>query len=85
MSVLSDKFAEANASVDDALDRMQRVVAVLQPGVAGLQADFVEGAPTADDLAASDLPRDRIDARDPITPPVLPERPAEEAFLTPEV
>ena len=85
MSVLSDKIAETNTSFDAALGRVQWVVEALHSRLADLEADVAQGVATADDLAALDALRNRIDALDPTRPAVLSEGPAEVSSPTPEV
>ncbi len=85
MSVLSDKIAETNASFDAALGRVQGVVEALHSKVADLEADVAKGVATADDLAALDAFRDRIDALDPTNSAILPDGPADGSSPTPEV
>jgi len=76
MSKLSDKIAETNASFDAALGRVQGAVEALHSKVADLEADVANGVATADDLAALDALRTRIDALDPTKSAVLPDVPA---------
>ncbi len=85
MSVLSDKIAGTNASFDAALGRVQGVVEALHSKVADLEADVAKGVATADDLAALDALRSRIDALDPTKPAILPIGPAEVSSPTLEV
>ncbi len=85
MSVLSDKIAEMNASLDAALGRVQGVVEALHSRVADLEADIAQGVVSPVDLAALNALRNRIDALDPTKPAVLPEGPVEVASPTPEV
>jgi len=85
MSVLSEKIAETNASFDAALGRVQGVVEALHSKVADLEADVAKGVATADDLAALDALRGRIDALDPTKSAVLPAGPSEVSSPTPEV
>jgi hypothetical protein len=85
MFVLSDKIAETNTSFDAALGRVQGVVEALHSKLADLEADVARGVATADDLAALDALRNRIDALDPTRPAVLSEGPAEVSSPTPEV
>ena len=84
MSILSDKIAETNASFDAALGRVQGVVEALHSKVADLEADVAKGVATADDLAALDALRSRIDALDPTKPAVLIGSPAEVSSMSPE-
>jgi hypothetical protein len=76
MSMLSDKIAKMNASLDAALGRVLGVVEAFHARIADLEADVTNGVATADDLAALDALRSRIDALDPTKPAVLAEVPA---------
>jgi hypothetical protein len=67
MSQISDKIAELNTSLDEATAR-------ITADVADLQAKIDAGGATADDLAALDAFKARLDAIDPVPdqPPVEP-------------
>jgi hypothetical protein len=85
MLVLSDKIAETNTSFDAALGRVRVVVEGLHSNVADPEADVARGVATADELAALDARRGRIDTFDPTKPAIRPEGPAEVSSPTPEV
>ena len=72
MSVLSDKLAAVNASLDAAVARVQSDVAGLTQQIATLQALVDGGAATPDELQALDDLKAKLDAIDPSSPQTLP-------------
>ena len=72
MSVLSDKLAAVNASLDAAIGRVQGDVAGLQQQIATLQALVDGGAATPAELQALDDLRQKLDAIDPNSATTLP-------------
>lgn len=72
MSVLSDKIASVQASVDTAIARVQADVAAKNKQIADLQALVDAGGATPADIAALETLKAGVDAIDPTNPAVLP-------------
>lgn len=72
MSELSDKITSVGASLDAAIARVQEDVTALHTKIAELEAMVAAGTATAEDMAALDMLRAKLDALDPVKPDVLP-------------
>ena len=73
MSVLSDKIASVGVALDKALARVDEDVLALVQKIVELQALVDAGGASAEDLAALELLKSKLDALDPTKPDVLPE------------
>ncbi len=71
MSELSDAIAEATASADDAIVRVQDDVAALNTQIAELQAKVDAGVATPEDIAAIKALTAKTNALDPVKPQTL--------------
>lgn len=73
MSLLSDKIAELNTSVDAAVQRVQDDVTAFGVKIADLEAKVAAGSASPAEIQALDDLKAKIDAIDPTKPEVLPE------------
>lgn len=71
MSVLSDKITEVGTSVDAATTRVVNDIAALNTKIAELQAIVDAGGATAEDIAALDALKVKLDQIDPATPTTI--------------